>query len=366
MATVMARDTGTVVGAAMAAIEISAGASLGEHGRYRLQRLLGTGGMASVWLAADSRLERDVAIKVLADVLALDESYVARFEREARLAAGLSHPHLVSIFDFSVHGARPYLVLEYIAGGTLADRLRAPQNPNWDPAVLARELLDAISYIHNAGIIHRDIKPANVLIGTDGGARLTDFGIAQPSGATRITSTGQVIGTQRYIAPEILEGRPANERSDLYACGVLLGECLRPGTSPQLQRLVSLLTDQDPQRRPGSAAEAIAILQAPATAKTRMLPNPARATRTRTLPRSTFVRRPRVTRNGREVQVHLTRTVAAMITAGAVLLVALILLTAGGGSSSAPHATTLVAPPASAPLSQQLGQLDQAINHSRR
>lgn len=350
----------------MAAIEISAGTSLGEDGRYRLQRLLGTGGMASVWLAADSRLERDVAIKVLADVLALDQDYVARFEREARLAAGLSHPHLVSIFDFSVHGTRPYLVLEYIAGGTLADRLRAPQNPTWDPLVLARELLDAISYIHKAGIIHRDIKPANVLIGTDGRARLTDFGIAQPSGATRITSTGQVLGTQRYIAPEILAGHPANQRSDLYACGVLLGECLRPGTSPQLGRLVSRLTEQDPQRRPGSAAEAIAILQAPATATTRMLPNPAGVTRTRVPPRSNFGARPRVTRNGREVQLHLTRTVAAMTAAATILLVALILLAAGGGSTSSPPTTTLVAPPTSAALSQQLDQLDRAINHSRR
>jgi serine/threonine protein kinase len=357
----------------MAATEISAGASLGEDGRYRLQRLLGTGGMASVWLAADSRLEREVAIKVLADVLALDQDYVARFEREARLAAGLSHPHLVSIFDFSVHGTRPYLVLEYIAGGTLADRLRlqTPETPRWDPIVLARELLDAIGYIHKAGVIHRDIKPANVLIGADGRARLTDFGIAQPSGATRITRTGQVIGTQRYIAPEILAGGAANERSDLYACGVLLGACLGPSGPPRLQRLVGLLTEPEPQSRPGSAAEAIRILQAPAAApaaaKARMLPNRAGTTRTRVLPRPTSVARPRITRNGREVQVHMTRTVASLIALGAVLLVVLILaLGSGGGSTGSTRATTPVAPAANAPLSTQLGALDQAIGRSRR
>jgi serine/threonine protein kinase len=196
--------------------------------------------------------------------------------------------------------------------------------------VLAQELLDAISYIHRAGIIHRDIKPANVLIGADGRARLTDFGIAQPSGATRITSTGQVIGTHRYIAPEILLGHPANERSDLYALGVLLGECLRPGTSRQLQRLVGRLTESDPHRRPSSAADAIALLQAPATTTTR------------------------------------TATLAATIVAAAVLVLALILLATGGGNSNAPEASKLAAPAPSAPLSQQLAHLDRAIDQSRR
>ncbi|MFZ0041022.1 MAG: protein kinase, partial [Solirubrobacteraceae bacterium] len=97
----------------MAAVEIGPGGSLGEDGRYRLQRVLGTGGMASVWLATDARLDREVAIKVLSDVLALDDAYVRRFRREARIAAGLSHPHLVSIYDFSVRDSRPYLVMEY-------------------------------------------------------------------------------------------------------------------------------------------------------------------------------------------------------------------------------------------------------------
>lgn len=350
----------------MAAIEISAGASLGEEGRYRLRRLLGTGGMASVWLAMDSRLEREVAIKVLADVLALDEGYVARFEREARLAAGLSHPNLVGIYDFSVHGTRPYLVLEYIAGGTLADRLRGQQTPRGDPVALACELLDAVGYIHKAGVIHRDIKPANVLIGNDGRARLTDFGIAQPSDATTLTRTGHVIGTQRYLAPEVLAGHSANERSDLYSCGILLGECLGPGTPRQLRRLVSLLTDPDAQRRPGSAAEAIAVLQAPPTAETRTLPYRAGATQSRTVTRSTHVARLPFARDGRKAEGHSTRRAAVMIAAAAVLLVTLLLVTSGGGSNHPDPTTPLAVPSANAPLSQQLGRLDQAISQSRR
>lgn len=358
----MAQGTGTA--GAMAATEIGAGTSIGEGGRYRLQRLLGTGGMASVWLAADSRLERDVAVKFLADVLALDEEYVARFEREARLAASLSHPHLVSIFDFSAHGTRPYLVLEFVAGGTLAARLRSEET-DWDAMTLARELLDAISYIHGAGILHRDIKPANVLIGTDGRARLTDFGIAQPSGATRITSTGLVVGTHRYLAPEILQGRPADERSDLFACGVLLGECVRPGTSRQLQRLVEHLTDPDPQRRPRSAAEAILLLHEPVTTRTRPLARPAGMTRTRVLPRAPVTERPRVTGTRWELPAHLTPRAAAMIAGAGVLALVLVLLLTAGGGGGAPPTSTLVAPPITAPLRQQLSGLDQAIAHSR-
>jgi serine/threonine protein kinase len=325
----------------MAATEIVAGASLGEKGRYRLLELIGTGGMASVWIAHDSRLERDVAVKVLADVLALDADYIRRFEREARLAAGLSHPHLVSLFDFSAHGTRPYLVMEYVAGGTLADQLRARRVPNWDPVVLASELLDAIGYIHGAGIIHRDIKPANVLIGVDGRARLTDFGIAQHSGATRITLTGQVIGSQRYIAPEVFRGQQANERSDLYALGVLLGECLRPGTSPRLGGLVKLLADEDPRRRPASATEALVILHGSPTTATRVLPRRAGA--------------------------HLSRAAAVTIAVLALLVVGLaIVASGGGGGSGAGRATNAIAPPPNAPLEQQLTQLDNTINRSRR
>ncbi|MBV8218065.1 MAG: serine/threonine protein kinase, partial [Solirubrobacterales bacterium] len=245
----------------MAAIELSPGATVGEGGRYSLERVLGTGGMASVWLATDARLDREVAVKVLSDVLALDQDYVRRFEREARVAANLSHPHLVRVYDFSVDGPRPYLVMEYVAGGSLADRLRDRDNARpWDAEVLARELLDALGYIHRAGVIHRDIKPANVLIGADSRVRLTDFGIAQPSGATRLTKTGVVVGSGRYIAPEVMRGEPASERSDLYSLGVLIEQCLTPAVTPQLRALVRQLTAERPDRRPATAHEALKTL----------------------------------------------------------------------------------------------------------
>lgn len=363
----MAGDTETEE-AGMEATEIAVGVSLGDEGRYRLRRLVGTGGMASVWLATDSRLERNVAIKVLADVLALDAEYVSRFAREARVAAGLSHPHLVRLYDFSAHGTRPFLVMEYVAGGTLADRLRTEQARSGDPVVLAYELLDAIGYIHAAGVIHRDIKPANVLIGTDGRARLTDFGIAQPSGATRATLTGQVIGSRSYMAPELYSGGRADERSDLYALGVLLGECMTSDSASQLRALVGLLTAEDPRQRPASAREALAVLERSPTARMRVLPRrPATArtatARTRLRSGRTFRSERWITRDGREINVHVSRAAAVRIVAFAALLVALLILATSGGGGTA---TSLRSPPARAPLGQQLGALNQAISHARR
>ncbi len=153
-----------------------AGRRLG--GRYLLLRPLGLGGMAAVWLATDERLGRPVAIKVLSDTVAGDEEFLQRFSREARVAAGLQHPHLVQIYDFDA-GERPYLVMEYIEGGTLAERFADREPPAAER--LARELLGALRHIHSNGVLHRDVKPHNVLIDAGGHARLTDFGIAQPS-----------------------------------------------------------------------------------------------------------------------------------------------------------------------------------------
>lgn len=348
----------------MAATELGPGVALGEGGRYHLQCVLGSGGMASVWRAMDTRLERPVAVKVLSDVLALDRDYVVRFEREAQLAAGLSHPHLVSIYDFSAHGTRPYLVLELIAGGTLADRLRAPRTPDWDPVGVARELLGAIGYIHAAGIIHRDIKPANVLIGADGRARLTDFGIAQPTGATRITRTGNIIGTLRYIAPEVLAGAAADERSDLYAFGVLLGECLWPDASRQLPCLVGRLTDSDPRRRPPSAAAVLALLDDQRDRADRCWPDTVTLHRQGILVQPAAMR-PYITRNVRQLRIHLTPTAIKAVVAVVVVLLTVVLLATAGGGTQAP-APKLSVSPAGAPFAQQLSDLGQAIDRSRR
>src|SRR5215210_4099882 len=235
-------------------------------GRYRLKRLVGTGGMASVWLAQDERLRRPVAVKVISDTLAADANYLRRFRREARLAAGLSHPNLVMLYDFGGEGDRPFLAMEYVQGGTLADRISAGTARALGPSRLARELLAALDHIHRAGIVHRDVKPANVLIATDGTAKLTDFGIAQPEDATRLTSTGLVVGTRSYIAPEVWRGEPATRRSDLYSCAIVLREAIGDPPPPELADLVARLGDPDPGRRPESASRALALLAGPSAA----------------------------------------------------------------------------------------------------
>lgn len=234
---------------------LGAGATVCD-GRYRLDEVIGRGGMAMVWRATDLQLERPVAIKVISDVLASDPAFVARFEREARLAASLNHPNLVKLFDYSAEDGRPMLIMEHVAGGTLAER-RAPV----DAGALALQLLDALAHIHAAGVVHRDVKPANVLIGSDGRPRLTDFGIARHEDQTGLTLTGQVMGTVRYIAPEVAAGGPSTARSDLYSLGVLLDEYLGGAEAdPALRDLVARMSDEDPARRPASAPDALADL----------------------------------------------------------------------------------------------------------
>ena len=224
--------------------------------RYRLEQLLGRGGMASVWLASDEVLERPVAVKVLSDTIASDPEFLARFRREARVAAGLSHPNLIDIYDFAGGAERPYLVMEYVPGKNLAER--AQQGDDIDCARLARELLGALAHIHAAGIVHRDVKPQNVLVAPDGSAKLIDFGIALTEDATALTQTGHLLGTARYIAPEVMRGEPATERSDLFSCGIVLHDCIGESQPGRLGALVDRLSATDPGGRPASAARALA------------------------------------------------------------------------------------------------------------
>ena len=225
--------------------------------RYRLERTLGHGGMAAVWLGHDEVLERPVAVKVLSDTIAGDPGFVARFRREAQTAAGLSHPNLVGVYDFSEEGERPYLVMQFVPGENLAARLERGAGVDCDQ--LARELLDAVAHIHEAGILHRDIKPGNIVIEPGGTARLIDFGIAQPRDATALTKTGLILGTERFAAPEVMEGRAATEQSDLYSCGVVLRSC-SGSCSRTLGEAIEWMTAEDPGARPASAREALARL----------------------------------------------------------------------------------------------------------
>jgi serine/threonine-protein kinase len=226
--------------------------------RYRLERTLGHGGMAAVWLGHDEVLDRPVAVKVLSDTIATDPDFVARFHREARTAASLSHPNLVGVYDYSDERERPYLVMQFVPGENLAARLQRGGGIDCDK--LARELLEALAHIHQVGILHRDIKPANIIIEPDSTAKLIDFGIALPQDATALTNPGLILGTERYAAPEVMAGRPATERSDLYSAGIVLRAC-EGQCSRVLGTLVDWMTSKEPGARPASARQALARLE---------------------------------------------------------------------------------------------------------
>jgi serine/threonine protein kinase len=332
---------------------MTAGAELGE-GRYTLVRLLGTGGMASVWSATDARLHREVAVKIISDTLALDPEFVARFDREARIVAGLSHPHVVQVYDYGAEGARPYLVMEYVSGGTLSAQLKAGR-ADWNSVTLAREILDALTYIHAAGVLHRDLKPANVLLGLDGRARLTDFGIAHLADATHFTSVGQVLGTQQYLAPEILAGGPATVSTDLYSCGVLLAECAGPAALVEpLRTLIAALTDPVAARRPPSAAAALAMITGPAE----LPPTVRMSAPTRPMTVTTAVHPGGETGRPRR---PAPRTLALVLVGMAVVLAVALTVARGGGG---PGPLEVPAPGGS--VAHQLDQLDDAVDHARR
>ncbi len=348
-------------------VHVVAGQRFGCNGRYLLLRLLGTGGMASVWIADDRETGREVAVKVLSDSLALDPAFVARFAREARLAASLDHPLVVPVLDSAVDGDRPYLAMEYIPGGTLADRIAGGGLDRWDLTALARDLLRTLMHLHDAGVLHRDLKPANVLIGTDGRPRLTDFGIAQLADGTRVTGTGELIGTRRYLAPEVLDGRPADVRTDLYACGVLLAECAGDSVPASLRALIERLTSVDPARRPASAVDALALLGGGELTSPVVVSRPSPAVPRSRQPRSepvptvpAPVRAPVRQLGPDRVQCPSTR-VAAAVAAAVVLATAGVVGTAGGSEEPRP-----VPAPTEGRLSEQLDGLDRAITSVTR
>ena len=195
-------------------------------GRYRIERKLGAGGMADVYLAEDQELGRRVAIKILNDRHAADDSFIERFRREAKNAAGLSHPNIVSIYDRGEAEGTYYIAMEFLDGRSLKElivgRGPAPIKVTID---YARQILAAVGFAHKHGIVHRDIKPHNVLVSPEGRLKVTDFGIAR-SGASQMTEVGSIIGTAQYLSPEQARGAPVDQTSDLYSVGVVLYEML--------------------------------------------------------------------------------------------------------------------------------------------
>ena len=187
-------------------------------GRYRLEQLIGTGGMSEVWRATDLELERVVAVKLLAP-----EADPGRFEREARAIAALTHPNICALYDYGEAGGRPFMVLEHLPGGSLEERLSAGRPlPDEETLRIAIEIAAGLAHAHNRGVVHRDLKPLNVLFDARGHAKIADFGIARAGAASGTTETGTVLGTAAYISPEQAAGRSATAASDVYAFGVIL------------------------------------------------------------------------------------------------------------------------------------------------
>jgi serine/threonine-protein kinase len=197
-------------------------------GRYKLGEMIGTGGMADVYVAEDTRLARQVAVKVLRSDLARDPSFVARFRKEALAAAGLNHPGIVAVYDSGEEPA-PYIVMELISGHTLRELIHKGERVPLKRALeIGEGILAALEYSHHSGIVHRDIKPANIMITDHGDVKVMDFGIARALadlGAT-LTSTWNVVGTAQYLSPEQALGEVADLRSDIYSTGCLLYEVL--------------------------------------------------------------------------------------------------------------------------------------------
>jgi eukaryotic-like serine/threonine-protein kinase len=277
-------------------------------GRYRIDRRLGAGGMSTVFQATDTVLERPVAVKLLAEHLAEDEAFVARFRREALAAARLMHPNVVQVYDSGrdPDSDRHYIVMEYVDGPSCADLLREHKRLEVEQTVaVLRDACQGLDYAHRAGVVHRDVKPGNLLVADETGiTKLADFGIAKAAEQTRITQVGSVLGTAAYLSPEQARGDEAGPASDIYSLGVCAYQFLtgrlpheyssltelalkqqqesvepvatyRPDVPPELDAAVRVCLERDAGARYGSALDMARALEAglhgDSTAATRAL-----------------------------------------------------------------------------------------------
>jgi serine/threonine protein kinase len=266
-------------------------------GRYRLGPRLGQGGMADVFEAWDTRLERPVALKRYR--AAPYGTGLRRFMAEAELLGGLSHPGLLTVFDVSFDGERPFLVLRLATGRTLRDRLDTGPLPAARVAEIGASIAEVLAYVHARGIVHRDIKPSNILFDVEGDCYLADFGIAKAVDGEPLTETNECVGTAAYLAPEQVADRALGPAADVYALGLVLLECLTgepeyegtgveavvaklsrapriPGTWGQEWRAVlAAMTAEDPADRP-TAEQCVTLLRALESGRTLPMPVPAR------------------------------------------------------------------------------------------
>jgi len=267
--------------------EVGEGSTI--DGRYRVMRRIGSGGMADVWLAEDSHLQRRVALKVLHGRFAQDREFVERFRREAEHAASLSHPHVVAVFDRGDVEGTYYIAMQMLDGRSLKELIDQGLTPEQSVGLI-RQVLEAAGFAHRHGVVHRDLKPQNVIVDDEGKATVTDFGIAR-AGASEITQAGSVMGTPHYLSPEQAQGQEVTAVSDLYSVGVMLYEALagrvpfeadsavaiamkqvshtpqrpssiNPAVTPALDAVVMRALEKDPGQRFQSADAFIAALDA--------------------------------------------------------------------------------------------------------
>lgn len=235
--------------------------------RYQLGELIATGGMGSVHRAVDTHLGRPVAVKVLKRVLADDATFLERFRREARAAAGISHPGVARVYDYGERSSEPFIVMELVEGDTLAERIARHGLLPWEQAFgIAEQVAAALSAAHGHGVVHRDVKPANILIDRGGRVKVTDFGIARAARATTLTRPGMVLGSANYVAPEQAQGNPVGPAADLYSLGCVLFESIAGITPYQGRSAVAIATQHvsapvpDPREHVGELPEAAASL----------------------------------------------------------------------------------------------------------
>ena len=237
---------------------LSPGTTLGP---YQIEAPLGAGGMGEVYKARDTRLDRTVAIKVLPEHVAADPDLKQRFEREAKTISSLNHPHICTLHDIGTQDGIDFLVMEYLDGETLAQRLEKGALPLDQALQIAIEIADALDRAHRQGIVHRDLKPGNIML-AKAGAKLLDFGLAKPTGvglvgpatamptqSAPLTSQGAILGTLQYMAPEQLEGREADTRTDIFAFGVIVHEMVagtRPFGGESQASVITAILERDP------------------------------------------------------------------------------------------------------------------------
>ncbi|WP_084079471.1 serine/threonine-protein kinase [Demequina sp. NBRC 110057] len=259
-------------------MSLHAGTTLG--GRYVLRSLLAVGGMGEVWRGTDTELDRPVAVKVLKEHAAANETFLKRFRNEARNAAGLLHDNIAQVYDYGDHDDTAYLVMELVEGESLATILERERTlPEARLTRIMVETCRGLAVAHAAGVMHRDIKPGNLLVREGDRVKITDFGVSRSMDQTTLTQTGMVMGTAQYLAPEMALGKPATAQSDLYALGIIAYEAVngkRPFTapaavdiaiahvneavpplpdsvSPSLKALIMDLLEKNPRKRPKDA-----------------------------------------------------------------------------------------------------------------